>query len=1022
MPTRTRPPHPLLVWGLYLLLAIALTWPVARNLTSHLPGDGGDDPALAWNIWWLKYALLNLGQSPFPSDSMFYPVGINLAFYTLTPLNGITAMPLTLNFGVVTASNLHLWFSFVVGGYGMYLLVRYLLNWELAHQHLRYPFGHVGKKDTSQEASLSFKVRSSLKVVSLTWLAPLISGICYAFASSKLFYVALGQFNIASTHWIPFTVLFVMRTAHQPTRWRNPLLAGFFLTCQAWAEMTYASFLLIFIGLYWLWEMGHGLTRINTDFLNAPDEQERKDKREKATISRGDAEAQRSYNSASLRLREKFDSTKVVLWQSKLCTPFLKIRVYPRVSVSLSFILIGLTFLIGLSPILAAMLPDMLTEGDFLVEGTGFAEAFSADLIGFLIPTMHHPWLGDLIQQSGVMHFDKGQHIYLGLVLLGGAIIALPMSRRHAELRFWLMSALLFGLLCLGPSIIVNGYNTEIPGPFVILQQLPFFKGNRYPSRFAVMLILSLSVIVGYVIAIGYAKIMAIQHLRGGKQTSQVIILLLIPALFLFEHLSAPLPQSDMRLPSAYHALADTPPTEPHTVLNIPFAWRNGFDIMGAWTTQFMFSQFYQTHHQQRHLQGNTSRNPAYKFQYFSHAPVINSLLALQTGKSLPPERIAHDQPLASAVLAFFDIRYIIIGPDESDSPRPVTPRATMPYIEQVFPVTQIYPAVRTLPEPVEVLPEPVEGIDPSTSSGYASANSGYDNEQYIIYQVDESVSHPTRYRIDSNNPLTPLYLGEGWGTVNPEQPLLAQREAVRLMLPLTQTAHRLTIQARRPEAFQPNSHPTISLSLNGWQSESQPMSPDLASYQFDIPAQATNKGLNNLWLKISELSLRKLIPPEVTAYSAGEEVGGRGHIYLNGRDISPNKRGYNIALISPDGSYQVANFDTHADVSANDRLAEFISTALPDQTIALAVADEASFNLTETTINALQSVNIQADLRDCFRCSQAIIRQPDGTVYSRTDPLQPVNVTNHIGLTEPTISALIHSIEVEPIPSNEQN
>jgi hypothetical protein len=34
-----------------------------------------------------------------------------------------------------------------------------------------------------------------------------------------------------------------------------------------------------------------------------------------------------------------------------------------------------------------------------------------------------------------------------------------------------------------------------------------------------------------------------------------------------------------------------------------------------------MMQQWYQSEHGQRRLGGNTSRNPAYKFQYFTDAP-----------------------------------------------------------------------------------------------------------------------------------------------------------------------------------------------------------------------------------------------------------------------------------------------------------------------------------------------------------------------------------------------------------------
>ncbi|MCP4357337.1 MAG: hypothetical protein GY796_04880, partial [Chloroflexi bacterium] len=174
----------LILWAGYLILALVLTWPTANQLTTHLPGDGGDDPAIAWNLWWVKYALLNEGQNPFHSDFIFYPIGINLAFYTLTTLNAITALPLTLNLGVVTASNLHMLFTFVVGAYGTFLLTRYVLTTILI-------------TDRRQLTATGNANGQWSTVNSLIWVSAAIAGGFYAFAGSKLFYVALGQFNIA---------------------------------------------------------------------------------------------------------------------------------------------------------------------------------------------------------------------------------------------------------------------------------------------------------------------------------------------------------------------------------------------------------------------------------------------------------------------------------------------------------------------------------------------------------------------------------------------------------------------------------------------------------------------------------------------------------------------------------------------------------------------------------------------------------------------------------------------------------
>ncbi len=873
---RIYPFKPLTLCLTYLLLAIILTWPTVTQFSTHLPGDGGDDPAIAWNLWWIKQALLTEGQNPFQTDYMFYPIGINLAFYTLTVLNGVTALPFTLNFDVVAASNLHMLFSFVVGAYGTFLLSYSVL------------------KRVQPEADRQ-----------LLWLSAACAGGFYAFASSKLFYIALGQFNIGSTHWIPFTVLYILRMTQAPHRLKNAFMAGLFLTFQAWTEMTYASFLIVFIGLYWLY----------TFILRRP--------------------------------------------QSRTV---LNLRVYTT-----SVLLLGVTFTLGLAPILAQMLPDMWVEGDFFVVGSGFAEAFSADLVGFILPTMHHPFLGDLIRQSQIVAFDKGQHIYIGVVLLGLVLVNLRAILHQSSLRFWLIASFIFALLCLGPIVIINGQNTGIGGPFVIFQQLPFFRGNRYPSRYSVMLMLSLSVLASFGL---------VQISRWLTASRRYALISLIAVLFVFEHLSLPLPQSDMRVPEPYQMIAQDQSN--FTVLDIPFAWRNGFRITGALTTQFMFGQFYQTQHQKPMLQGNTSRNPEFKFQYFTDAPVINSLLTLQTGKDLPPERWEADRAIGANVLRFFNIKYIVVRPDPTDS-LIVRPQATIPYIEDVFPVEKIH-----------------------------------DDGAVIIYQVIQTPIKPIT-KIDANHPLASLYFGEGWGAITPNNPITAQRYRTRLLLPLSSSEQQITLRLSLPE-IDTSIAQTVSISLNGWQSSSQTVSNDWAEYRFQIPGGIANKGLNDVWLHFNDLisASSDIHPIDVTVLSAGEEVGGFGHIFVNGHDISPNERGYNVITVIVTDQPEVATFDTHLDALASPQLANFINQSIPESFIATAAADEASQNLGEEAVSAFQAIGSTIDPRGCFRCSHALIHTIDGQIHEAFDPLRPVAVTTGLGLTEPNIAAVVEWIKIE--------
>ena len=96
----------LLAIGFYTLLSLLLTWPLVTRFATHVPGDGIDDPSIAWNLWWIKTRLIDqLNFDIFHVDWSFFPIQINLAFYTLTPLNGLISIPLQSATTLVIASN-----------------------------------------------------------------------------------------------------------------------------------------------------------------------------------------------------------------------------------------------------------------------------------------------------------------------------------------------------------------------------------------------------------------------------------------------------------------------------------------------------------------------------------------------------------------------------------------------------------------------------------------------------------------------------------------------------------------------------------------------------------------------------------------------------------------------------------------------------------------------------------------------------------------------------------------------------
>jgi hypothetical protein len=224
----------LIAAGLYLLLTLVLTWPLTANIGTHVPGEATwafDESTFLWNMWWLKFSLLNLGQNPLQSTHTFFPLGISLTTYTFNLFNSALGLPLQLALSVPLANNLILLFSYVSSAYGAFLLGVYLLR--------RARYG-----------------------VQISYLAAFIVGAVYAFSASRMMYVALGHYNFVTIQWFPFFVIFLLKALRQGTA-KNIFLAGLFAAFCVYAELTYSVFLLFLTLLLLAGELVSGRTKQN---------------------------------------------------------------------------------------------------------------------------------------------------------------------------------------------------------------------------------------------------------------------------------------------------------------------------------------------------------------------------------------------------------------------------------------------------------------------------------------------------------------------------------------------------------------------------------------------------------------------------------------------------------------------------------------------------------------------------------------------------------------------------------------
>jgi hypothetical protein len=192
----------------YALLSLVWTYPLIVNFSTKMFGWGGDRYIYLWNMWWLKKALLNIHTNPLYTDYLFYPKGISLAFHDFSLLLTAISLPLQEIFSLEEIYNILFLLTFVLGGAGCFLLVRYLTGDNLA---------------------------------------AFLSGIVFAFWGGRAHYT--DHLYLASIQWLPYSALYLIKTLREKSYW-NPLLAALFFTMNALTSWVYAVYMVLFGALF----------------------------------------------------------------------------------------------------------------------------------------------------------------------------------------------------------------------------------------------------------------------------------------------------------------------------------------------------------------------------------------------------------------------------------------------------------------------------------------------------------------------------------------------------------------------------------------------------------------------------------------------------------------------------------------------------------------------------------------------------------------------------------------------------
>lgn len=611
------------------------------HFTEAVPGQAGghDNWQMVWNLWWVRYALEH-GQNPFHTDLMFWPGGTDLYLHALNIFNGLLSLPIQYIFGwgdtgargAMAGYNFIVLWSLVVGAYGARLLARWLWQSELA---------------------------------------ALLAGLAFGFSTYEFDHL-LGHLNLISAEFIPFYILFFLKTLSARNAWLKPAaLSVLFLIFNTFLELQYVLYLAIFSSLCLLYLTGWQLWH-----------------------------------------RRKLG------WRNFLAQTWLRALV-----IAIAFALVTLPFSLN-------ALHSALTNPNTVPPHQD--EIYSADLLAYLLPSPFQPlWsnaVQPLIRPFTAPLIEKivfpGYIVWL-LILAGlgfglwqkvspkkisvnsGETFKESEANKSADLSyktfgvfFWLIVAGLFILLSFGRRLHIDGVEHGPTLPAALIYQLPILNITRVPARFAVIGLLALALLATW----GLSCFVRLIKNATGRTALTIAMLLLLG----FELWPAPYPYSIYNVSQFYQTLA-ADSAQNYAVLDIPLN-------TGPFQYETSYLEAQMTHHKPL-LGGYISRNPVY--QPFLGLPVFNEW---RTFVSAPQPDILSPQPPNLDILRYFKVRYVIIHKNLLSDKQQA---AAFSFATKLFPSGPIYNQADIVVYQVPALPLP-----PTLFFDYVEAQGWYQAEK----------------------------------------------------------------------------------------------------------------------------------------------------------------------------------------------------------------------------------------------------------------------------------------------------
>ena len=298
-------------------------------------------------------------------------------------------------------------------------------------------------------------------------------------------------------------------------------------------------------------------------------------------------------------------------------------------------LLIGLVAAVLMAPLAMPLLINQLASDfpqDLYLDEQMWGRT---DLVAYLTPSLYNPlWRDIVIDRYTVFTVNHFYVPFLGYTTLLLALLAVIKQR---QARFWLLLALAYVALALGPTLLVNGHNyPQVPMPYRLVQDSFVFRMLRRPDRLNVFLSFPMAVMAAW-------SVVALQRQRWARR-SPAILIGVLAALILIEYAPIPFATTPATIPAWHRRLAQEPG---HFGL---LEWPINDRHYDKWY------MYYQTVHGKPIAVGHVSRLPREALLFLESTPLLRLL-----ANDERPDPALVDVSNQFRHIAAANVRYLVI-------------------------------------------------------------------------------------------------------------------------------------------------------------------------------------------------------------------------------------------------------------------------------------------------------------------------------------------------------------------------